>query len=564
MKKYVLLFLCLIITPSLLALNTQEGLTPWPIIEKSTPAWKILENLNPSEKGNAIIELELDDKASEISNQEARLIEAKWNEGNYNEAVALLKECPDLYYASIGIQWKKPEFRSVKWENDVQIGTRDSIIDIAFDVDTVTGHLFTALLYRTGSVYKFCINMSTDTGMTWAETYNWTANPTYEIDIDAVVYGDYLYLAYTYTNNTEGRMRRFYTSDGTSDGVYGNVTVIDEGTALREIALASTNDYTPANVFYFAIMEDDSLRYYYSNSVVSSWYSLKPEIGNADRGLDACFDPPGTGSFVWASYVGTDDSLYAVARGPWEYYNLYYFGTNSNAKTSIAAYKDTVIVFYPYTISGVFNYLRYRISYNNGTDWYTGFFGNADTISLADVTGRHGDGFGVAYSDWTSGIGWRGMFRHRDYNDAWTSPVEFADNVPRITVKPEIERVISGVYGIVYAMYPGQTVYFDRSDWPSGIDNTEELDKINVLNVPNRLIVNGNLKCIYTLKNPGNIKLSIYNITGQEVKILDRGIKPAGKHSCELNINNLSSGTYFIYLIDFDGGIYREKVLLLK
>jgi hypothetical protein len=475
MKKFIAVFVCVLFSFVGLASVDNQGTYDTPNISSTErqPISQILENLTAYEKSNAIIgfECEVEYRA------QADIIEEKWNRGDYEEAIEMLKSSPDLEDAALGIQWKEPvETSSSRWAGDVRVGTVDDIVDLDFDVDNSNGNLFAVLFYRfDATFYRYTVNMSADTGKTWATTYNWITSIDHQIDIDCAVYNSYLYLAYTYVNNSQGRIRRFSTSDGSADetyGVDGYMTVIDEGVDLREIVLTSDAD-SPASryLFYFSLMENDSMRLYFSNPTATSWTrTINLYVPNAGRGFDACYTVPDK---VWVSYIGTDNQIYCV--GGWSSWTTYAFyeniGSNINTVTSISAYGDTVIIVYTLPNLPTYN-IRYRITTTNGDNWGAGNILHAsETNSLVnDVTARGGDGFGAVYQ--TTGIYAKGVFTHRSYTvTPWTQPDTFADIVPRENIKPCIERVADGIYGIMYVSWPEETAWFDRSDWltPDGL-----------------------------------------------------------------------------------------------
>jgi hypothetical protein len=470
MKKFFSFFVCLLFAVTLWASQDNQETNNLAAVSSTEiqSISKILEDLSAYEKSNAVIDIE----CKEENTAQADIIEETWNNGNYEEAIELLKNSPKLEDAALGIRWKESAKTSLRWAGDVRVGNLDSIMDIGFDVDNSNGNLFAALLYNyNDTYYRFTINMSSDTGKTWTETYLWTTNPNYEIDIDGVVYQGYFYLAYSYVDNTLGRIRRFSTSDGSADLTYGYVTVIDEGVDLREIALTSGADNPiPGNqqIHYFAIMENDSLKLYCnSDTSATSWYTFNPPVENASKGLDACCAVPNK---LWASYIGTDDEVYCV--GGWSSWTTYAFHeTVTSLTTSVSAYGDTVMVLYTFPDPPNYN-IRYRITSNNGDSWGAGniLYGSSDNSLVNDVTARGGDGFGAVYQ--TPGSSGQGVYRHRSYELAiWSTPVSFADNVPRAIVKPCIERIADGIYGILYVNWPEQTAWFDRSDWltPDGL-----------------------------------------------------------------------------------------------
>jgi len=571
MKRLLFVCVLLVFGTSLLAVNNgNDGFTPRIYTNESEPSWKALEKLTPAEKDNALIEIELFGEITEDAALHARSVEDIWNSGEYDRALELLIGFSDLQDAAIGIQWREPIKTSVRWGDDVQIGSREDISVVSLDVDNTTEHLFVALLHNTDpSNQRWSVCFSSDTGKTWSETYNWLSSSTNIYDVDGVVHGDYFYVGYlanlsgTYT----GRIRRFYNSTGLSDGTYGNKTPISEGVLIRDIDLASSVDYAPTRIYYWAIMGNDSLRYYWSNQDAVTWNLIDPGIGNADRGLDAGYDA--NGDERWASYIGTDDSLYAVERSPWVYHGpLDYVGVASYAKTSIAPYRDTIMITYPHYDGSYYN-CRYRVSYDDAASWTWGTIASpSEYVGLMnDITGRLGDGFGVVYQN--EGDFAEGFYRHRTYHySSWTTPVSFADNVTRYTVKPSIERVASGLYGIVYVNYPEEYAYFDRSDWISGIDEETPEDNLVRLkgNTPNPF--HNNTIISYYLPNRMRTSLKIYDVTGKLIKTLTNGERGPGMHSITWygRTNNGSLASAGVYLYRLVAGDVTEsgKMLLIK
>jgi hypothetical protein len=486
MKKVLVVFACILFSFVGWAAEDNQGTYAIPAISstESQPTFKILEDLSAYEKSNSIINIE----SKEESDAQADIIEETWNSGNYEEAIELLKNSTELENAALGIQWKNPvKTRSMRWAGDVRVDTVDMVMDIAFDVDNSNGNLIAALLYRSDlSEYTFTINMSADTGKNWTQTYLWTTTVDHEIVIDGAVYDGYFYLAYPYVNDSEGRIRRFSTNDGSADLTYGYVTVIDEGDALREISLTSdADDVSPNYLFYFSIMDNDSLRFYFnSNPGDSTWSraaSLNNVVGNADRGLDACWTAPNT---LWASFIGTDDELYFM--GGWSYWTVWpshlNVGSSPEYVTSVSAYGDSVMIVFPYEDTPNYD-VRYYITLNGGSSWGVGTLLNDLDIPsrVNDVTARGGDGFAAVYH--TTGVNAEGFYRHRSYSSAlWTPPVAFADSVPRSIIKPCIERVADGIYGILYVNYPEQFAWFDRSDWltPDGLSLSPDGETIEL------------------------------------------------------------------------------------
>ncbi|MFA7421354.1 MAG: T9SS type A sorting domain-containing protein, partial [Melioribacteraceae bacterium] len=67
----------------------------------------------------------------------------------------------------------------------------------------------------------------------------------------------------------------------------------------------------------------------------------------------------------------------------------------------------------------------------------------------------------------------------------------------------------------------------------------------------------------FALPKEGLVKLSVFNILGQEVGTLINGFKAAGSYSVEWSASNLSSGMYF-YRLEANNNIITKKMTLVK
>lgn len=92
-------------------------------------------------------------------------------------------------------------------------------------------------------------------------------------------------------------------------------------------------------------------------------------------------------------------------------------------------------------------------------------------------------------------------------------------------------------------------------------DLTRNQFRFDLTNFPNPF--NPVTKIIFTLSKEENVKITIYNSAGQEIKVLINEIKSPGSYETEFNGNNLSSGIYF-YRIESGRFIQTNKMLLLK
>lgn len=67
----------------------------------------------------------------------------------------------------------------------------------------------------------------------------------------------------------------------------------------------------------------------------------------------------------------------------------------------------------------------------------------------------------------------------------------------------------------------------------------------------------------YSLPQAEDVTLKIYNLLGEEVKTLVNDYQQAGKHSVQINANNLPSGVYF-YRIQAGNFVQTKKMILIK
>ncbi|MFZ2324928.1 MAG: T9SS type A sorting domain-containing protein, partial [Ignavibacteriaceae bacterium] len=80
-------------------------------------------------------------------------------------------------------------------------------------------------------------------------------------------------------------------------------------------------------------------------------------------------------------------------------------------------------------------------------------------------------------------------------------------------------------------------------------------------NYPNPF--NPSTRISYSVVEPTNVKLSVYNILGQQVAILVNDFKNTGTYEVNFNASSLSSGVY-IYSLEAGKVVVSKKMTLLK
>ena len=196
------------------------------------PLWKQLAAFDATQRSNAVIQLELGRGVSEDDLATAATIESFWNGGQYAQAIAALQAFEESDgRLGIGIDWQVPQpifSRGL----DVRLGgTRTEAQTLCLDFDEQSGNLFSIIRWgSTTGTAVWTMNISTDDGATWSETYSWSSGVGI-IDVAAAVVDDYVYVGYvagdTFAN--DGRMRRCLASTGAVDSGYGFYSIIDAG-----------------------------------------------------------------------------------------------------------------------------------------------------------------------------------------------------------------------------------------------------------------------------------------------------------------------------------------------
>ncbi|MCK4894817.1 MAG: T9SS type A sorting domain-containing protein, partial [Calditrichia bacterium] len=67
----------------------------------------------------------------------------------------------------------------------------------------------------------------------------------------------------------------------------------------------------------------------------------------------------------------------------------------------------------------------------------------------------------------------------------------------------------------------------------------------------------------FNLPKASNIRLTIYNMVGQEVAVLMDNFMPAGNHKVKFKAEELPSGMY-LYRLETAGKSFARKMLLMK
>ena len=340
------------------------------------PVWQRLADMSAEERANARIQIELYDEESNAIDA----IESGWNAGNYQEAIASLRQLDESLstgFLEVCISWKNPiPMGTDAFGGDVKIGDATEIDEIRTDFHIATGNLFTVWRRDAGNDPRFTVSISYNGGQSWFQTVSIISSPNnYEVlDVDCAVVDDYLFVGYVYEANAANAIvRRFFANNGSHDDGYGGWIIFNKGSNIKEMALATNQDYEYNNssmvprVYYLAILENGQLVWYWDDEEAKSWIEKVTNITNAKKSIDAVFTQTSHSPDYWffISYIDNDDKL-CIMRHNGSAYEVWTSSSSAVGNTSISAYNDYVICVFEFDYGSSNNGVKYYITTNGG------------------------------------------------------------------------------------------------------------------------------------------------------------------------------------------------------
>ena len=472
--------------------DTQRGLSA--AVVAGPAVWSRLESMSFADKENASLHLEaVYDPGTPIMG-EIKKVESLWNSGNFDEAVSALKRIEsDGLHVAAGIGWKTPKaVDGLKWfEGDVRIGIREHLGEACLDFHAGTGNLF-AILHRKSPDNPFwSVNISTNGGRTWEETYYWLlGSGDLIVDLSASVVSGYLYVGYVGEGDGVGdsgtaRIRRFSALDGGTDTGYSYKIVFDKGNPIKEISLCSNADAFDNRIYYLAILDSGDFIWYWANQDgVIPWTEVSTGVNFALRGLDSVFNEgfdEGSDYHLFVSFVSSNSGYPVYV---WRYSDS--AGAEAvevepnpgqGTDTGISAYYDRIITVYEYRDDDNNQGIKYRISYEGGENWLYWYIAEAEEgryFCSPNVSARKGGGITAVFQEEAGepDICWHSR-RNYSGGSSWSVPEQFND-IDVYTGSPMVVEAVPPFPGNAYSHGSiwlsrepggdGLKAYFDRSD----------------------------------------------------------------------------------------------------
>jgi hypothetical protein len=351
---------------------------------------------------------------------------------------------------------------------DVRIGNpRVGAHSVDLDFHRGTENLFAAVSWPDG----WSLNISTDGGATWQETYFYPSAS----EVSMRVGGDFAWVSYAPSAApTQLRMRRFFATTGAPDATYnyqlvGNLNPV----TIVDVAMTANADSGDSGIYVACIGSDNAPYFFWDDLVGTSFDPFHPPSTIAEGGLDITMNPgAGSGFFLLMSFQS--GSAIKVWRlhifGGWEQ-TLSYGVSGSNNYSAISAYQDTVaaVIEMDYTNgNGILSLVNTNAG--QGGEWspdviYIPPTPTAPEAAGADISLRSPSGSLLTYQ-LEEGV-FDGVYyrqRHGHGQGSWESAVAFNEVDSAAQEQTTVEWLgigCDGSYGMIYVSGGDFVPYFD-------------------------------------------------------------------------------------------------------
>ena len=244
--------------------------------------------------------------------------------------------------------------------------------------------------------------------------------------------------------------------------------------------------------------------------------------------------------------------------------NYVYYGANSSSYSYYGAYiasqnvaisySDPEIIFnYPYTYNSTHTDLFESTFINGGTTFYrkgtiTGLADGYGTLILPNGTFSNVLRIKLVedYQDSANVMGIPQVFEYDTELFLWYQPGTHSQLLET---------------GTFTSNFGGTFSFGNYLDQSSVNINETLLSEYDFKMFPNPATTFTNIK--YRLKEPSDVKISIYNILGQESAVLFNKKQASGSYIQTINLEDLDKGVYLMW-IEINGNIETKKIAIIK
>ncbi|HTY00426.1 MAG TPA: T9SS type A sorting domain-containing protein [Bacteroidota bacterium] len=552
-------------------------------LSNTTAALPGFDKIALSERGNAILHVDLTSQAPAAALSLAIDAQDLWNNGDYANAMACVQRLGSIVAPSeieVGFQWRHPRVtpEATLLSSSVRVGEVDSAQSIALAANADASVLY-CVISQQGDGHKgsWDLFVSSDGGGTWANTY--TQEGTGNAPKIALLPTRYkLYVTYLpYFTMQRMRLKKFNATNGSPDTLadgtsYHDILTLSDTEKFVEIAGCSFNFEV---MHLIASMNTNKLRYVIGapeNDVF--WTETVDSVATAVAGgisIAVTHGAERTHGFI--SYRDTSGNVCidTIHQGGWARFRCACSRPHATGMTSLSANGDTVMCTYDYN-AGVADQVRYFINYDGGDGtWRSGTL-QSDTTTTSGFGVpmlERGQGMGVFYRH-ANGPSWEGRFVYRAYplGSIWSLPVAVTEYAPH-AVRPAIIALGDRTWGIAYVVSDtppgfGSVLFTTYHVTTTGIADKTPMEPAAFRlfqNYPNpfnpKTVVSGQWT------TDSDVRLVVYDLLGREIAVLANGRYPAGRYTFTFDATNLSSGVY-LYRLTAGAHSAVRKMLVLR
>ncbi|RPI16144.1 MAG: T9SS C-terminal target domain-containing protein [Ignavibacteriae bacterium] len=505
------------------------------------------------------------------------------------------------------INGPEPPFSQDWYNNDVQVYSGDvsyaagyRTLDMKYGED---GWLYLAVAKRNVSGYNGYITLyrSSNAGSTWTSVISAANTSAYFGTVSICVDKRHL------SNNDSMRILMFYTRSGSSNFDNASIEIFSvrrngsSAFALNFASPASGNKYEYPTACsdgvywdvatYFHIIAREvtnagtqvGLRHFLSINWGLNYTNILINTSNTDMYPSAAYCEKGTGDdsiyiAVQRRITATESEVRAIITCEWLTPNHYvYYITSAPSgikyeRPCITVQQQNANVLRRVLITCTKNNIaRYHNSTNGGRSWGVDYILGGSNM-LADYTWCNSDsltaGDGYAIACFVDQNGDSVTVRRGNMTGSLGATLYKRNSVMSTgSLAPVCAVYKNGTSKYSAFAYAGQgpsNVYFNQESLVTGVSPTNG-------NIPDRFVLeqnypnpfNPNTIIKFSIPNAGNVKLTVFDITGRIVSIIADEEMKAGSYSVDFNASNLSSGIYF-YKIEAGSFVETKKMTLIK
>lgn len=562
-----------------------ERVVVQPSVAQEQP-WQVLSRLGEEVHGRATLRVDLPRTAPAEARSLAARIETAWNAGEGSAATSGLYDLGSIVDPAdmeLSLSWHGavPVHRTDLLAANVRVGALDSVAAVALAANADASRLYTVVSHSS-SAGSFHVYRSTDKGDTWTLTQSVIAVGGAP-QIAVAPMGQHLYVGYIPTSaGRTFRVRKFKLETGVSDTLVGGAFVTTVLTmastdTVREIAGTSNILMSSNRAIFLVRMHSKTVRLMWTApSSDSLWHDLTTSATGVTGGIALAYAQGRSGLAMYISYVSTTTGSPRVVVDTTNATGLVLTHSvqmpTAGGRTTLSAYGDTVLCAYDdWSPSRLTHMVRTLVSYDRGLHWSSenpidSVWNNDSPVAMLEkgqgMTLFHrfykikNPELRVISRNYTSGSNWSTPL---PVTTSWAHDLRYAvvalgaDQWGAAFVTDDGSTPATGA--VVFAKFQrGATAVAEE---PTPVPSRIELFQ----NYPNPF--NPSTQIAYELPVSSRVRLTVYDVLGDQVAVLADGMQTAGQHVATWDATGRATGIYFSRL-EADGQVVVRKMVLMR